>query len=221
MDDIEGGAVEGTEVQAPAALGRERRMTAGRKREAVLRLLRGEPLEVVARELAVTAADLSAWRDAFLEAGEASLKSRPRDDRDATIGRLRTKVGELTMDNELLYAKVERLEGGAPFAPRRSPGDERRRLDLHAPPIRHRPRLPGLGRRALGRLPQSPCGGRAARAEAPAGAAGSDGRCRPRDGDPAGAGREPLPRRGLPQGLGAAAPRRPAHLQGARAPPDA
>ena len=118
MDDIEGGAVEGTEVQAPAALGRERRMTAGRKREAVLRLLRGEPLEVVARELAVTAADLSAWRDAFLEAGEASLKSRPRDDRDATIGRLRTKVGELTMDNELLYAKVERLEGGAPFAPR-------------------------------------------------------------------------------------------------------
>ena len=40
-------------------------MTAGRKREAVLRLLRGEPLEVVARELAVTAVDLGAWRDAF------------------------------------------------------------------------------------------------------------------------------------------------------------
>jgi hypothetical protein len=37
---------------------RERRMTAGRKREAVLRLLRGEPLELVARELAVTAAAL-------------------------------------------------------------------------------------------------------------------------------------------------------------------
>ena len=95
-------------------------MTAGRKREAVLRLLRGEPLEVVARELAVTAADLSGWRDAFLEAGEASLKSRPRDDRDATIGRLRTKVGELTMDNELLHTKVERLEGGVLLAGRRS-----------------------------------------------------------------------------------------------------
>ena len=65
MDDIEGGAVEGTEIRAPAAPGRERRMTAGRKREAVLRLLRGEPLEVVARELAVTAVDLGAWRDAF------------------------------------------------------------------------------------------------------------------------------------------------------------
>ena len=96
-------------------------MTAGRKREAVLRLLRGEPLELVARELAVTA-DLSGWRDAFLDGGSASLKSRPRDARDETIDRLRTKVGELTMDTELLQAKIERLEagGGAPFAARRS-----------------------------------------------------------------------------------------------------
>jgi transposase-like protein len=54
----------------------------------VLRLLRGEPLEIVARELGVTAADLSGWRDAFLEAGSASLKARARDDRDATIDRL-------------------------------------------------------------------------------------------------------------------------------------
>ena len=30
-------------------------MTAGRKRDAVLRVLRGEPLEIVARDLAVTA----------------------------------------------------------------------------------------------------------------------------------------------------------------------
>ena len=54
----------------------------------------------------MTAADLSGWRDAFLEAGSASLKSRARDDRDETIDRLRTKVGELTMDTELLNAKI-------------------------------------------------------------------------------------------------------------------
>jgi hypothetical protein len=47
----------------------------------VLRILRGEPLEIVARELGVTAADISGWRDAFLEAGAASLKARARDDR--------------------------------------------------------------------------------------------------------------------------------------------
>jgi hypothetical protein len=95
-------------------------MTAGRKRDAVLRLLRGEPLEIVARQLAVTAADLSAWREAFLEAGEASLKTRERDDRDEKIDRLQSKLGEVLMDNELLYAKVDRLEAGVPFAGRRS-----------------------------------------------------------------------------------------------------
>ena len=110
-------------IGAVAAPGRERRMTVGRKRDAVLRVLRGEPLEIVARELAVTAADLSGWRDAFLDAGTASLKARARDGRDETIDRLRTKVGELTMDSELLQAKIERLEvggGGAPFGARRS-----------------------------------------------------------------------------------------------------
>ena len=126
MDDNERGGAAGAEtsdIAAVAAPGRERRMTANRKAEAVLRVLRGEPLEILARELAVTAADLSGWRDGFLEAGAASLKSRARDDRDQTIDRLRTKVGALTMDTELLHAKIERLEaggGGGPFAARRS-----------------------------------------------------------------------------------------------------
>ena len=111
------------DIGAVAAPGRDRRMTANRKADAVLRVLRGEALEIVARAFAVTAADLSGWRDAFIEAGSASLKSRARDDRDARIDRLRTKVGELTMDTERLYAKLERMEaggGGAPFAARRS-----------------------------------------------------------------------------------------------------
>jgi transposase len=74
----------------------------------------------VSRELAVTAAELSAWREAFLAAGEASLKSRPADARDDEIGRLKEKVGELTMTAELLEAKIERMEGGRPLARRRS-----------------------------------------------------------------------------------------------------
>ena len=97
-----------------------RRMSAGRKREAVLRLLRGEDLELVSRGLGVTAAELSDWREAFLAGGEASLRSRPADARDAEIGRLKAKVGELTMANELLGAKVGRLEAGRPLARRRS-----------------------------------------------------------------------------------------------------
>jgi len=57
----------------------QRRMSAQRKREAVLRVLRDEDLELVSREPGVTAAALSGWRDDFLAAGPASLKSRPAD----------------------------------------------------------------------------------------------------------------------------------------------
>ena len=89
MTDQHAGAADAETlgIGAAAAPGRERRMTAGRRRDAVLRLLRGEPLEIVARELSVTAADLSAWREAFLEAGAAGLKARMRDDRDEKIDR--------------------------------------------------------------------------------------------------------------------------------------
>ena len=97
-----------------------RRMSAGRKRAAVLRLLRGEALELVSRELGVTAAELSGWREAFLAAGEGPLMSRPADARDAEFGRLKAKVGELTMTAELLEAKIERLETARPLARRRS-----------------------------------------------------------------------------------------------------
>jgi hypothetical protein len=85
MDSDQIGGAAGAEtsgIGAAAAPGRPLRMTAGRKRDAVLRLLRGEPLEIVAREVGVTAADLGGWRDAFLAAGAASLKSRPEDDKD-------------------------------------------------------------------------------------------------------------------------------------------
>ena len=97
-----------------------RRMSARRKQETVLRLLRGEDLELVSRELGVTAAALSGWREAFLAAGEAALKTRPADARDGEIGRLKEKVGDLTMANELLEAKIERLETARPLAQRRS-----------------------------------------------------------------------------------------------------
>lgn len=56
--------VETTDIGAPGAPVRERHLTARRKQEAVLRVLRGEPLEMVARELRVTAGDLSRRRHA-------------------------------------------------------------------------------------------------------------------------------------------------------------
>ena len=105
---------------AAAGRGRGGRFSARRKRETVLRLLRGEDLESVARELGVTAARASQWRDQFLVAGQAGLKSRATEAVDEDSRRLQAKVGERLMENELLYAKVDHLEAGVPLARRRS-----------------------------------------------------------------------------------------------------
>src|SRR3954465_11013586 len=74
---------------------RRGRMSARRKQEAVLRLLRGEDLELLSRRLGGTAAEVGGGREAFLAGGEASWRSRPADARDDQIGRLKEKVGDL------------------------------------------------------------------------------------------------------------------------------
>ena len=51
---------------------------------------------------------------------EARLKARPRDGREAEIIRLKSKVGGLTMDNELLIERISRMETARPFVQRRS-----------------------------------------------------------------------------------------------------
>ena len=88
--------------------------------DAVLRLLRGEALDALSRELGVTAATVSGWREEFLAGGQASLKSRPGDERDEEIKRLRAKVGEITMDNELLFERCRAAEVAHGLRRRRS-----------------------------------------------------------------------------------------------------
>jgi len=103
-----------------AAAGGSKRLSAKRKLAIVQRLLRGESLESVSRAENVPMHRLTEWRDKVLGAAESALKERERDARDEEIARLQAKVGEITMDNELLYAKIDKLEGGRPFARRRS-----------------------------------------------------------------------------------------------------
>ena len=64
--------------------------------------------------------DAREWRDQFLAAGQAGLKSHAPDARDDDHRRLQAKIGELLMETELLYAKVDQLEAGSPLARRRS-----------------------------------------------------------------------------------------------------
>jgi predicted RNase H-like nuclease (RuvC/YqgF family) len=101
-----------------------KRWSANRKQEVVLRLLRGESLDALSRETSQPAATLSEWRDTFLEGGVSGLKRRSEDPKVEALERekkrLQAKVGELTMDKELLEMRVARTEGEAPFAKRRS-----------------------------------------------------------------------------------------------------
>lgn len=107
----------------PAARGRggTGRWSARRKRDVVIRMLQGEDLELLSRELRVTAAKLTRWRDDFLAGGEGALKSRNAPDvRDAQIKELYATIGELSMAVELKDDLLRRFKerGVRPFEPR-------------------------------------------------------------------------------------------------------
>ena len=117
------GAGPGEAQQPPGsgavALGRGGRMSRQRKSAAVLRLLRGEDLETVSRELGVTAATLSGWQDAFLAAGEAALTSRVATGEELESERLKAKLGAALIERDLLNEKIAILEANRPLARRR------------------------------------------------------------------------------------------------------
>ena len=86
----------------------------------MFRILRGGDLNTLSRECGVTASTFASWRDLFLAAGQAGVKSREPDERDEEITRMKDKIGEITMENELLRERARRAEASRPFAPRRS-----------------------------------------------------------------------------------------------------
>ena len=113
------GVAERPQASGAAAPGRGGRMSRQRKRDAVLRLLRGEDLETVSRSLGVNAATLTSWRDSFLAGGEAALASRPADGETLESERLKARLGEMLLQHELLEQKITMLEGGRPLVGRR------------------------------------------------------------------------------------------------------
>ncbi len=94
------------------------RWSARRKEEVVLRLLRGEGLDTLARETGQPAGRLSAWREEFLAAGRGGLKSRPAAVEDRRLVEAQRKVGELAMELDILRALNEEMDR-RPRRPRR------------------------------------------------------------------------------------------------------
>ena len=113
------GDAERPQESGVAALGRGGRMSRQRKSAAVLRLLRGEDLETVSRELGITAATLTNWHDAFLAGGDAALTSRPGSGEELESDRLKARLGAALIERDLLIEKIALLETDRPFARRR------------------------------------------------------------------------------------------------------
>jgi hypothetical protein len=92
------------------------RWSAKAKSEVVLRLLRGEAVDAVSREVQVPAHELEAWRRAFLEAGGAGLKARHGEPEERALKQAQAKVGELTMKLELAEMLLEKRGYGEELA---------------------------------------------------------------------------------------------------------
>ena len=90
-------------------LGLGQRWTVARKREVVLRLLRDEPVQLLSRQLGVEIFRLEQWREKAIGGIDASLKQRKGDPVQAELDSAMKRIGELTMQVELLEAKTETL----------------------------------------------------------------------------------------------------------------
>ena len=83
-------------------LGPNERWSAGRKREVVLRLLRGESVDALSRELGVEIYRLEQWRDKALHGIDASLRERGGDPLERELDVAKKHIGELTMKVDIL-----------------------------------------------------------------------------------------------------------------------
>ena len=94
------------------------RWSVARKREVVLRLLHGASAELLARELGVPIYKLEQWRrKADAAALEGALKEREAEPAAGELAAALQRVGELSMEVELLRSRIERP---GPLARRRS-----------------------------------------------------------------------------------------------------
>ena len=96
------------------------RWSASRKRDVVLRLLRGESLDAVSREVGVELYRLEAWQARALGGLERGLKAQAGEPLAAELDAAKRHIGELSMENELLRERARAAERRLPLATRRS-----------------------------------------------------------------------------------------------------
>jgi transposase len=111
----QGGTFQGATQLGPLAPGQ--RWSVAREREVVLRLLRGESTELLSRELGLPIYRLEQWRQKADAAPDGALKGREADPAAGELAAALQRIGELSMEVELLRARTGRP---GPLARRRS-----------------------------------------------------------------------------------------------------
>ena len=81
------------QVSPAGPLGLGQRWTVARKREVALRLLRGEPVELLSRQLGVEIFRLEQWREKAIAGIDASLKERKGDPVKAELDIAMKRIG--------------------------------------------------------------------------------------------------------------------------------
>ena len=88
------------------------RWTAKRRAALVISVLRGETTAAeAARRHGLKVAEVEEWRERLLLGAENALRARPKEEealREEEINRLKRKVGELTMDLDILREAAKR-----------------------------------------------------------------------------------------------------------------
>jgi transposase len=90
------------------ALAPGQRWSVGRKREVVLRPLRGESVELLSRQLGVPLYKLEQWRQKADAALDGALKERDADPASGELAAAMQRIGERSMEVELLRSRIER-----------------------------------------------------------------------------------------------------------------
>ena len=88
---------------------KKKRMSAKEKGTLVLRVLRGSLIEEVSREAGVTVAELSQWREQFIQRGIDGFKRNPQESMEHRYERI---VGRQHMEIELLKKKNDFIKKG-------------------------------------------------------------------------------------------------------------
>jgi len=86
-----------------------KRWSAQRKLDVVMRLFMGEPIDEVSRDIGVEIYRLEEWKQEAMAGMESRFKKRNTDPMTQELSRAKKKIGELSMEVELLKEKADKI----------------------------------------------------------------------------------------------------------------